>query len=798
MTRRIGLAAALIAGFIIFYLGAVTPRPAPADAPAADFSAGRAFVDVQAMGAVPHPLGSPANTRVRDYLMTRMQALGLSPQIQRGTAFEARGRLISGGTVENVVGVLPGRDRNAPALALMAHHDSVPGSPGAADDTAGVASALEIVRALKTHGTPARDVMVVITDGEEVGLLGARAFFDSPLAAHVGYVINMETRGGGGRAIMFETAERDGGDIALYRRTAATPESNALTVFIYQHLPNDTDFTVAKQHGKVGLNYAFIGRQFDYHSPSSTPQALDIGSLQHMGQQVLPTAVALAFGPLPSRAPDVVYGNVLFGLTLAYPPWVGWLILGGCVGLIAAGMMLARRRDAFGWRDAARGVGAGLYLVALSGTALELVRRATGVGSGWMAYRPLLARFPTFEVMMLAAGLAALLATIALISRNRSRWIAAALPLVFAAAACLFGGVDVLALGLGAHGVLMGAISFGRPARLAGAWTGLLALMLMVAAALQVLAPTAAFIFAWPLAAACVSFAASQGGASPTLRDRAIQMLIAGLTLAWIGSLMHSLLVGLDMPALEILPTLLAALVVWPLATPDAPEDARLWPAGVLLAISGTIAAVLHLTSPWTPRHPVAAEPIFVIDPAARAAWRASQQPLDAWTRGVLSAEGGRIGARSFAFSPDPIDAAPAPCQAAQAPDVKATAGPEGSVTIVATPHPGAARLVLALSSSAQIDAVSVNGQPAIDHPRGSAPKPYGVKPGALGAVIWTSPQTLTVTMHTANPRSLKIGVTEIYGRWMSAKPLPPTPANEQMWNDAGSTYVVGEARVTP
>jgi hypothetical protein len=93
---------------------------------------------------------------------------------------------------------------------------------------------------------------------------------------------------------------------------------------------------------------------------------------------------------------------------------------------------------------------------------------------------------------------------------------------------------------------------------------------------------------------------------------------------------------------------------------------------------------------------------------------------------------------------------------------------------------------------------VSVNGQPAIDHPRGSGPKPYGVKPGDLGAVIWTSPQTLTLTLHTANPQSLKIGVTEIYDRWMSAKPLPPTPPKEQMWNNAGSTYVIGQVGVTP
>src|SRR5258708_3783519 len=113
--------------------------------------------------------------------------------------------LLLGGFVENIVGVLPGRDRSLPAVALMAHYDSVPGSTGASDDAAGVATALEVVRAIKARGVPARDVVVLITDGEEAGLLGADAFFRrDPMAKHVGFVFNMEARGSAGRAQMFQ------------------------------------------------------------------------------------------------------------------------------------------------------------------------------------------------------------------------------------------------------------------------------------------------------------------------------------------------------------------------------------------------------------------------------------------------------------------------------------------------------------------------------------------------------------------------------------------------------------------
>jgi len=786
MARLIGFFAALIAGFVIFYTGAVTPPPAPVNAPAADFSAARAFADVQVIGAVSHALGSPANAKVRDYLMARMQTLGLSPQIQRGVAIEARGTTIAGGQVENVIGVLPGRDHAAPALAIMAHHDSVYGSPGAADDTAGVASALEIVRALKTHGTPARDVMVVITDGEEMGLLGARAFFDSPLAAHVGYVINMETRGGGGKAVMFETANQNGADIALYRHTAKTPDSDALTVYVYQHLPNDTDFTVAKQHGKVGLNYAFIGRQFDYHSPSSTPAALDIGSLQHMGQQVLPTAVALAFGALPGRAPDRVYGNLPFGLTAAYPMAAGWLVLLGCGGLVGFGVVRARRDDGFAWIDLARGVGAALYLIAFAGAALMLVRAGTGVGSGWMGYRPLLARFPTFEVMMLAASLGALALTAAFAGRSKSRWVAAALPLLCGLGACLFGGWTPVALGFGVAGGLLGVVSFGRPARTIGTWAGVLLLGLIAGVALQVLAPLAAYVIAWPLLAGAVAFAL--GGSRRAL---VAQVVIAALTVAWVGLLLHSLMQGLDMPLLEVLPTLLAAFVLWPLASADAPGDARLWIGGAFLVVGAVLAGFLHFTSPWTPRHPNSVEPVFVIDPAAHKSWRASLTTSDAWTRQMLTAEGGAIGKQAFAFTADPVDAAAAAYVDAPAPDVTRTNGADGTVTLTVRPHPGDSELLLRFRAPDAVTDVRVDGQPAIEQRRGQTAHPVSLKPNQWGGLAWVGTAPLTVSFQTTQPAKAEISVTVAYDRWMSAKALPPTPAADQMWSQAGSTYVV-------
>jgi len=257
-------------------------------------------------------------------------------------------------------------------------------------------------------------------------------------------------------------------------------------------------------------------------------------------------------------------------------------------------------------------------------------------------------------------------------------------------------------------------------------------------------------------------------------------------------------MVGLDMPALEILPTLLAAPVVWPLATPDSSDSARLAPAGALFAVSGVIAAVLHLTSPWTARHPNAAEPIFVIDPAGHQAWRTSLQPMDSWTRGLVTAEGGAIKPETFAFWADPLGAAPAAYQPIDPPSVQAVAGQNGTVTITATPHAGSARIIVRFRAPNPISDVYIDGQRAVDQPRGATASAVNVARGQWGAVLWTAPDSMTMTLHTSDPARLEVNATEIYDRWISAKPLPPTPPREQMWSQAGSTYVVGKVRVQP
>lgn len=78
----------------------------------------------------------------------------------------------------NVLGRVPGRDRSR-AVVLAAHHDVVPGAPGAIDDGGAIACILEAARVIRASGQePACDLLIVSYDGEEYGLLGSKHHVD--------------------------------------------------------------------------------------------------------------------------------------------------------------------------------------------------------------------------------------------------------------------------------------------------------------------------------------------------------------------------------------------------------------------------------------------------------------------------------------------------------------------------------------------------------------------------------------------------------------------------------------------
>lgn len=569
--KWLALLVTLVAAGFLGVWAAQPPAPLPASAAVNVFSAGRAMADVRTSAAVPHSTGSAANAANVAYLVKRLEALGFTVRTSSAPLPpKGRQRLKDWGSPDfentqltNIIALRPGRDPTAPAVLMMAHHDSVWASPGAADDTAGVAAALEIARAIP-QADQARDLAILFTDAEELGLFGAKAFFGSdkndsasfhgpgdPLAGRIGVIINMETRGGGGRAFMFETGAQAGNMIDLYRDAVRQPSTTSMAVKLYQLLPNSTDLTAALKRGIPGFNLAFTGRAGLYHSPLATPDNLDQGALQHLGSQGLDLARALVTASeIPGPAPDKIFGDVLGAFTFAWLPVLGWVLLA------AAGLLIVLAgRGAHGewqWRGVFGGMLDGLGFTIAAAALLYLGNQLSGA-DGDTNYYDRLAALPRLEVQALLLIGAGFCLTLALLSRRRMLW---------------------------------------------DGWLGLAALSFGIALAIQIALPAAEAIFSLPLLLA--AFVMAIAARAPTLAVP-LAVLVAIPSLAWLGGLAHSILLGIGagMPSVAAVFAPLTLLLLWPLL-PRVPRRAAAIAA--LLLVLGAASIAL-----WVRLDPVAA-----------------------------------------------------------------------------------------------------------------------------------------------------------------------------------------------
>jgi len=298
------------------------PSAVAADAPANVFSSARAMKHLQAIAQSPRPIGSAGHTAARDYILNELTALGLQPEVQETTVVTTRADAnVVAAVVHNVVARLKGTTANK-ALLLAGHYDTVSNALGASDDGSAVATMLETLRALKAGSPLTNDVIFLFTDGEELGLLGAKAFVNEhPWAKDVGLVLNFEARGIRGPVLMFETSDGNGWLVREFARAAPSPVANSLLYEIYKLLPNDSDLSVFKDRRIPGMNFAYLDGALYYHTQADNIENLDERSLQHQGSYAL--ALAQRFGNLnldqPGNAQNAVYFDLL-GTTLVHYP----------------------------------------------------------------------------------------------------------------------------------------------------------------------------------------------------------------------------------------------------------------------------------------------------------------------------------------------------------------------------------------------------------------------------------------------------------------------------------------------
>lgn len=288
----------------------------------------------------PHPVDSAANDAVRTRLIQELRAIGLAPVVTNRFACSGSSgsRTVSCARVRNVIANLGSTGENR--LLLASHYDSTPVGPGAADDGIGLAVMLETASILARE-KPRRPVTFLFDEGEEAGLLGARAFLDGdPLAAEVTALLNFEARGVTGPAMMYETSHPNGAAIAHFERAAIRPFANSLATDFARMIPNTTDVELFKARGWTILNFAIIGNETRYHSGGDTLSALDPRSVQHMGDQAL--ALARDF---------TATGNGDAHGPTAYADWLGrgFVAMPLAVSLAGVALLLAWA-TALSWR----------------------------------------------------------------------------------------------------------------------------------------------------------------------------------------------------------------------------------------------------------------------------------------------------------------------------------------------------------------------------------------------------------------------------------------------------------------
>ena len=265
----------------------------------------------------PHPVDLPADDLVRARIVATLAQLGIKPIVRDQMVCNdfQKARLVACARVRNIIAVLgPPRGR---ALLLSAHYDSVPVGPGASDDGIGVATLLEVGSIVRDRPLK-RPIILLFNEGEELGLLGARAFLADPLSRSVDSLLNFEARGVNGPVTMFETSQPNGSAIAAYAAAVRRPSASSLATDVARLIPNDTDVTTFKERGWLTLNSAIVGNETRYHSPGDNLAGLDVRSLQDMGDEALALTSELSAG-IPQTHGTRIFSGLFEPHIFRYP-----------------------------------------------------------------------------------------------------------------------------------------------------------------------------------------------------------------------------------------------------------------------------------------------------------------------------------------------------------------------------------------------------------------------------------------------------------------------------------------------
>jgi hypothetical protein len=550
----------------------------------------RAHVGMLAGTIGNRPVGTPANDRARAYIIEQLKLFGFDVRVQEADA--RRAELGRTARVANIIATRPGA--RTEALALVSHYDSAPDAPGAADDGLGVAVSLEAARVLAARSQRQWTLAVLVTDGEEAGLMGAAALVNDPeVRNRLRAYLNLEAAGSARPALLFEAGPGNSWLVRPWARRAPHPRGGSYALEVYQRLPNDTDFSILKRHDVPGLNFGSVGDSYTYHTARDTPERLSPQLVREFGENVVTIAETLDGLDITKRTgADATYFDIGGAAGLTYGPQVSWILA-----------LLALFLGAVAWvritAVALRLVGGTRWLLTAlwSVVALAIVVSAM-IGATWAlraareVYHPWYARPDRFFMMLAAVGIAAGWSIARL-----GRWLPTRM-----------------------HGVRYPLVT----------WSLALPLWLALASAALWFAPAAAYLWVLPLFVAGALLSVVPAG--NTAAVRAVSMVILVVTAAlWLRD------------TVELLRFAVAVFGRLPIVTPVFVYAAIL--AMTALMIVPPLAALVTTARPLLRPSLVTAVLLLSVVVAASMAYAAPaytrEQPLRRVVRAVQEADGG-------------------------------------------------------------------------------------------------------------------------------------------------------------
>jgi hypothetical protein len=215
----------------------------------------------------------------------------------------------------NVLGYLEGTSKRGECLVLTAHRDHLGKSGssifyGAYDNASGVAALLEIAEAFASASRdgrrPARHVVFLAPDAEELGGLGSKFYLEHPLFPLSGVLADINIDG-----IGREDAERPGLRDFVHLYLSRNGRAGLASVRDRALEWTAPSLRVEPRDNYSGSDHAFFeerlipaiafstGQPRDHHRPTDTPDKLDYRNVRDIARLAFAMAWEIAFGERP-------------------------------------------------------------------------------------------------------------------------------------------------------------------------------------------------------------------------------------------------------------------------------------------------------------------------------------------------------------------------------------------------------------------------------------------------------------------------------------------------------------------